>query len=107
MQGISSSSFRSLWIISLLIELGISLPSTTVLSCDNQIAAALTSNPKVHSRTKHIKLDVHFSQEKVTNQSIQVSYVPSAHNIADIFTKALAHHPFHCFRDKLNLNESS
>ncbi|KAH9736625.1 retrovirus-related pol polyprotein from transposon RE1 [Citrus sinensis] len=93
-----------LWIKSLLTELGVSLISTPVIWCDNQSAAALTSNPKFHARTKHIELDVHFFREKVANQSLQVSYIPSSDNTADILTKALAHKPFHYLCSKLNLS---
>ncbi|KAL9451482.1 hypothetical protein AB3S75_013113 [Citrus x aurantiifolia] len=92
-----------LWLKSLLTEIGISLVSTPVIWCDNQSAAALASNHKFHSRTKHIELDVHFLREKIANQSFQVSYVPSSHNSTDILTKALAYHPFHYLRDKLTL----
>ena len=96
-----------LWIKSLLTELGVSLISTPVIWCDNQSAAALTSNPKFHARTKHIELDVHFLREKVANQSLQVSYIPSSDNTADILTKALAHKPFHYLCSKLNLSSPS
>ena len=92
-----------LWLRSLLTEIGISLNSTPVIWCDNQSAAALVSNPKFHSRTKHIELDVHFLREKIANQSFKVNYVPSSHNSADILTKALAYHPFHYLKDKLTL----
>ncbi|KAH9744520.1 retrovirus-related pol polyprotein from transposon RE1 [Citrus sinensis] len=96
-----------LWMKSLLTELGVSLISTPVIWCDNQSAAALTSNPKFHARTKHIELDVHFLREKVANQSLQVSYIPSSDNTADILTKALAHKPFHYLCSKLNLSSPS
>ena len=50
---------------SLSTEIGISLVSAPIIWCDNQSAAALASNPKFHSRTKYIELDVHFLREKV------------------------------------------
>lgn len=102
-RALASTASEVLWIRSLLTELGISLFSTLVIWCDNQSATVIASNPKFHSRTKHIELDVHFLRDNVANQSIQVNYVPRALNIVDILTKALAHHPFHCFRTRLNL----
>ena len=105
-QGVVSLAMAAsevLWLKSLLTEIGISLASTPVIWCDNQSAAALASNPKFHSRTKHIELDVHFLREKMANKSFQVSYVPSSHNSADILTKALAYHHFHYLEDKLTL----
>ncbi|KAH9781528.1 hypothetical protein KPL71_008509 [Citrus sinensis] len=86
-----------------LTELGVTLTSTPILWCDNQSATALASNPKFHSRTKHIELDVHFLQEKVATQSFQVRYVPSSDNVTDIMTKALSYHLFRSLCTKLNL----
>ena len=54
-----------LWLFYLLKELKVSLDHTHVLLCDNQSAKALASNPKFHSRTKHIKLDLHFVCEHI------------------------------------------
>ncbi|KAH9793062.1 retrovirus-related pol polyprotein from transposon RE1 [Citrus sinensis] len=102
-RALAMAASEVLWLKSLLTEIGISLVSTPVIWCDNQSAAALASNPKFHSRTKHIELDVHFLREKVANQSFQISYVLSSHNSADILTKALAYHHFHYLRDKLTL----
>ncbi|KAH9689176.1 retrovirus-related pol polyprotein from transposon RE1 [Citrus sinensis] len=102
-RALAMAASEVLWLKSLLTEIGISLASTPVIWCDNQSAAALASNPKFHSRTKHIELDVHFLREKIANKSFQVSHVPSSHNSADILTKALAYHPFHYLRDKLTL----
>ncbi|KAH9685572.1 retrovirus-related pol polyprotein from transposon RE1 [Citrus sinensis] len=102
-RALAMAASEVLWLKSLLTEIGISLVFIPVIWCDNQSAAALASNPKFHSRTKHIELDVHFLREKIANQSFQVSYVPSSHNSVDILTKALAYHPFHYLRDKLTL----
>ena len=41
-----------------------------------------------HARTKHIKIDVHFVREKVVNKEIEVRYVPTEKQTADILTKA-------------------
>lgn len=92
-----------LWIRSSLTELGVTLTSTPILWCDKQSATALASNPKFHSRTKHIELDVHFLQEKVATQSFQVRYVPSSDNVTDIMTKALSYHLFRSLCTKHNL----
>ncbi len=54
-----------LWLTYLLQELQISLTNTSVLLCDNQSAEALANNPKFHSRTKHIELDLHLVFERV------------------------------------------
>ena len=92
-----------LWIRSLLAEIGHILPSIPIIWCDNQSAATLASNPKFHSRTKHIKLDVHFIREKVAAQCLKVQYISSSEQTADNLTKAPSYHHFLYLHDKLNL----
>lgn len=47
-----------------------------VLLCDNQSAMAIAHNPVLHSRTKHLELDIHFVGEKVLAKALQVVHVP-------------------------------
>lgn len=64
------------WIQTLMKELGILLPSTTIIwQCDNIGAIALASNSVFHARTKHVKVDYHFIREKFLNNDIQVKHI--------------------------------
>lgn len=71
--------------------------------CDNQSAIALASNRVLHARIKHIEIDDHFVREKVQAKVINIGYVPSLDQIADIFTKALPEFRFQSLRQKLCL----
>ena len=64
------------------------------LFTDNQGAIALAKNPVHHKRTKHIDIRYHFIRELVSNGVIILSYIPSADNIADLFTKPLSKQKF-------------
>lgn len=62
-----------------------------VLYLDNESAVKLSHNPKYeyHKRTKHIKLKHLFVRECVANGELEVKQVPSARQLADMFTKPL------------------
>lgn len=91
------------WIKSLLHEVKFPVPGLPILWCDNLSAKALASNPVMHTRSKHIEVDIHFIRDQVLNNQITVAYVPSTDQIADCLTKALSHSRFSQLRDKLGL----
>lgn len=55
-----------LWIQALLSELGIILKGKTLLWCDSTATVAIAGNPMMHSKFKHVELDLFFVREKVT-----------------------------------------
>ena len=59
------------------------------LHCDNTSAIGMSKNPVLHSKTKHIPIKYHFLMEKVKNRVVQLNFIPSTEQIADIFTKPL------------------
>ena len=73
------------------------------MNCDNQSAIALAKDNKFHSRMKHIDIRYHFIREAVEDGNIVVNYIPTAENIADIFTKSLAKPKFESFVEGLGL----
>ena len=94
------------WLQSLLKELGIKVEQIAVLWCDNMGATSSASNLVFHARTKHIEIDVHFIREKVLSKEVEVRFIPSKEQVADVFTKALNISSFEYFRDKLTLDKS-
>ena len=56
----------------------------TCVICDNLSAIALSFNPVQHQRTKHIEIDVHFVRERVASNKLQVQFVSSKEQFADI-----------------------
>ena len=57
--------------------------------CDNTSAIAITQNHVQNSRTKHIDIRYHFITEHVMNGIVELHFVPSEKQLADIFTKHL------------------
>ncbi|WVZ98004.1 hypothetical protein U9M48_043497 [Paspalum notatum var. saurae] len=77
------------WLRQLLQELHVSIPSATIVYCDNVSAVYMIANPVHHRRTKHIEIDIHFIREKVALGDVRVLHIPSSHQFADIMTKGL------------------
>ena len=66
----------------------------------------MAENPVYHSRTKYIGVDVHFVREKVENGEVEIRYVPTVEQVADVFTKGLARDRFELLCRKLGLIET-
>ncbi|GJY94231.1 hypothetical protein Tco_0510592 [Tanacetum coccineum] len=57
-------------------------------------AIAISCNPVQHSRTKHIHTRYHFIKEQVENGIIELYFVRTEYQLADMFTKALPEERF-------------
>nr|GEW14504.1 hypothetical protein [Tanacetum cinerariifolium] len=60
-----------------------------LLYCDSLSAIAISCNPVQHFRTKHIHTRFHFIKEHVENGIIELYFVRTEYQLADMFTKAL------------------
>ncbi|GJX95490.1 hypothetical protein Tco_0351288 [Tanacetum coccineum] len=56
---------------------------------DNKSGIALCCNNVQHSRSKHIDIRYHFIKEQVENDVVELYFVRTKYQLADIFTKAL------------------
>ncbi|GKB15854.1 putative ribonuclease H-like domain-containing protein [Tanacetum coccineum] len=78
-----------LWMRSKLTDYGLGF-NKIPMYCDNKSAIALSCNNVQHSRSKHIDIRFHFIKEHVENGVIELYFVNTEYQLADIFTKALA-----------------
>ncbi|GJS02864.1 retrovirus-related pol polyprotein from transposon TNT 1-94 [Tanacetum coccineum] len=57
--------------------------------CDNTSAIAISNNLVLHSRTKHIDIRYHFIRDHILKGEIELHFIPTEYQLADIFTKPL------------------
>jgi len=70
---------------------------------DSRGAIALTKNTKDHGKVKHIDIRHHYIHELAKSGKILMEQVPSAENIADLFTKPLSRDHHHHLLASLNI----
>jgi hypothetical protein len=87
-KALANSTTEVIWVQSILAELGINLPRSPCLWCDNLGATYMTANPRFHGRTKHIEIDFHFVRERVARWQFDVRFISSADQVANGFTKS-------------------
>ena len=102
-KALADGTAEILWIRSLLSELHFPSSSMTTLWCDNLGATFLSLNPVFHARTKHVEVDYHFVRDRVAKQEIQVRFISSKDQLADVLTKPLPPVSFALFRSKLRV----
>nr|GEU75429.1 copia protein [Tanacetum cinerariifolium] len=80
---------------------------TSMSSAEAEYAAiAISCNPVQHSRTKHIDVRYHFIKEKVEKGIVELFFVGTEYQLADLFTKALPVERFQYLVRRLEFGES-
>ena len=95
------------WIKSLLDELGLKLREPPLLLCDNVGATQLSLNHVIHSRMKHIAIDLYFVHDFVQRGHLRVAHVHTDDQLADLLTKPLARPRFTLLRDKIHVADGT
>jgi hypothetical protein len=103
-RAMASAASEVTWLVRLLEEMGVSNLKPVTLHCDNQSALYIAKNPVFHDRTKHIEIDCHFTRDKVMEGLLQLSYLPTQHQLADILTKTLPSPHFRELLSKLGVS---
>ncbi|GJR96551.1 hypothetical protein Tco_0268725 [Tanacetum coccineum] len=95
-----------LWMHSQLTDYGFKF-NKIPLYCDNKSVIALCCNNVQHSRAKHIDIRYHFIKEQVENRIVELYFVRTEYQLADIFTKLLPRERFNFLIDKLGMRSMS
>ncbi|KAL4020424.1 hypothetical protein IC575_019200 [Cucumis melo] len=94
---------HAVWLRNLLKTVGILQEDLTVIHIDNKSTIALAKNPVFHDRSKHIDTRFHFIRDCISRKEVQVEYVKTEDQIADIFTKPLKVNVFNNLRTLLGV----
>ncbi|GKU94149.1 hypothetical protein SLEP1_g7678 [Rubroshorea leprosula] len=106
-RALASAAFELVWIHNLLSELGVSGLGSPALFCDNIGATYLSLNPVLHSRMKHIAVDLHFVRDLVEKNVLHVSHISSHDQLADGLTKALSTARFSSLHSKIGVADGT
>ncbi|GKB39360.1 putative ribonuclease H-like domain-containing protein, partial [Tanacetum coccineum] len=91
-----------LWMRSQLTDYGLGF-NKILMYCDNKSAIALCCNNVQHSRSKHIDIRFHFIKEHVENGVIELYFINTEYQLADIFTKVLSRERIEFLINKLGI----
>ncbi|GJT80815.1 hypothetical protein Tco_1055157 [Tanacetum coccineum] len=95
-----------LWMRSQLTDYGFQF-NKIPLYCDNKSAIALCCNNVQHSRANHIYVRYHFIKEQVENGIVELYFIRTEYQLADIFTKPLPRDRFNFLIEKLGMRSMS
>ncbi|GJY19964.1 retrovirus-related pol polyprotein from transposon TNT 1-94 [Tanacetum coccineum] len=99
---LSGCCAQVLWMRSQLTDYGLGF-NKIPMYCDNKSAIALCCNNVQHSRSKHIDIRFHFIKEQVENRVVELYFVNTEYQLADIFTKALGRERIEFLINKLGM----
>ncbi|GKC85103.1 hypothetical protein Tco_1140820 [Tanacetum coccineum] len=77
-----------IWMRTQLLDYGY-MYNRILMYCDSKSAIAISCNPVQHSKTKHIEIRYHFIKEHVEKGTVEIYFVGTEYQLADLFTKAL------------------
>ncbi|GJT17162.1 retrovirus-related pol polyprotein from transposon TNT 1-94 [Tanacetum coccineum] len=103
---LSGCCAQILWMRSQLTDYGLGF-NKIPLYCDNKSAIALCCINIQHSRSKNIYIRYHFIKEQVENGVVELYFVRTEYQLADIFTKALGRERRDFLINKLGMRNMS
>jgi hypothetical protein len=88
-KALSEGAKEAVWLTQLFGELHLSTLPIRIY-CDNESALAISKNPVQHFKTRHFRLAWHFVRQVQEAGEVEVHFVGTAMQDADVLTKALS-----------------
>nr|GFC58485.1 hypothetical protein [Tanacetum cinerariifolium] len=99
---VSSCCAQVLWMRTQLTDYGFFYDKVPIY-CDSKSAIAISCNPVQHTRTKHIDVRYHFIKDHAEKETIELYFVGTEFQLADLFTKSLPEARFKFLVEKLGM----
>jgi hypothetical protein len=90
-----------IYLRNLLQELGFKQINPTKLYVDNKSAIQICNTLKADSKVKHINIRIHYIREQINAGNIELIFIPTTHNVADVLTKPLPKAAYVAYRNRL------
>nr|GEW31948.1 retrovirus-related Pol polyprotein from transposon TNT 1-94 [Tanacetum cinerariifolium] len=103
---LSACYAQVLWMRTQLTDYGFHFNKISIY-CDSKSAIAISCNPVQHSRIKHIAIRYHFIKEHVEKGTIELYFVKTDYQLADLFIKALPANRFNYLVCRLGMRSLS
>jgi len=86
---IDAAAIRTIWIRGFLAELGYPQLTPTVIYTDSLSAKALADACQIGNNSAHITMRINFLHEQVTGKVIELKFINTENEVADVLTKLL------------------
>lgn len=104
LMALCQGSCELMWAMNLLDSIGVAVPKPVMIYGDNQSCISVTVEPRKHKRMKHIEIQHFFVRELIERGRVQLKYLQSGDQVADLMTKGLAQIRFRKLRDMLGVS---
>ena len=103
---VTTAACQGIWLSRLLGEFRETETGAVKLKVDNKSAISLAKNPVMHDRSKHIELRYHFIRDCVEKKKIELEFVETEHQLANMFTKPLGRVRLQQLRSSIGMVEA-
>ena len=87
-------SQQAAWIEQFYKQIGFELQNPIRIHCDSETAIAVAKKEESHKASKHLDVKFHSVRERIANGQINVTFIKSEFNTADVFTKSVPRKTF-------------
>jgi transposase InsO family protein len=86
---LSHAVCEAIWIMNIMEDIGYQQDQPMKIYEDNQACIRIAEEPREHKRMKHLDVRYNFIREVIQGGRIQILYVPTNEQLADVMTKGL------------------